>query len=287
MGEAEQKVLKARLAKLGVVHELGTSDGMALGDDEGGDACEFDEGSAPRAWEAQPAQPLQTVSVSHQEVLKKIEEWKGSIGDELSNVFDVHEAMRPGHWTAMRVTSDFTSDVHVDRNLKGTQNLFVPVSSFQKGALLAALTIYVDDLLLSGTPEVSEAVWKAIQSKWKISTPEYADEGLGITFCGFEIKQDSTGIRVGQAKYVQSLLDKYPEIVGTSSCPYAKESEVQCQPQESIEKLRRAQALVGELLWLATRTRTYVEPNIKKFGMEPPEKDMDQEINYQLIGILI
>ena len=94
IGEAEQKVLEARLAKLGVAHELGTGDGVALGDDEDGDAREFDEGSAPRAWEAQPAQPLQTVSVSHQEVLKKIEEWKGSIGDELSNVFDVHEAMR-------------------------------------------------------------------------------------------------------------------------------------------------------------------------------------------------
>ena len=94
IGEAEQKVLEARLAKLGVAHELGTGDGVALGDDEDGDAREFDEGSSPRAWEAQPAQPLQTVSVSHQEVLKKIEEWKGSIGDELSNVFDVHEAMR-------------------------------------------------------------------------------------------------------------------------------------------------------------------------------------------------
>ena len=47
-----------------------------------------------------------------------------------------------------------------------------------------------------------------------------------MTFCGFEIKQDSSGIRVGQAAYVQSFLDKYPEISGTTSCPYAKKAEV-------------------------------------------------------------
>ena len=37
--------------------------------------------------------------------------------------------------------------------------------------LLAALTIYVDDLLLSGTAEASEAIWTAIKGKWKISEP--------------------------------------------------------------------------------------------------------------------
>ena len=53
-----------------------------------------DDGVRPNAWEAEPAQPLQTVSVSHQEALQKIAEWKGTIGDEISNVLDVHSAMR-------------------------------------------------------------------------------------------------------------------------------------------------------------------------------------------------
>ena len=100
--------------------------------------------------------------------------------------------------------------------------------------LIAALTIYVDDLLLSGTPEASEAVWSAVKGKWKISEPEYADEGQGITFCGFEIKQDEKGIHVGQSKYIQSLLEKYPEITGTVNAPYAKETEIVCKPQDSL-----------------------------------------------------
>ena len=83
--------------------------------------------------------------------------------------------------------------------------------------LLAVLSIYVDDLLLSGTPEASEAVWAAVKEKWRISEPEYADLGRAITFCGFEIRQEEDGVHVGQAKYVQSLLDKYPEIQGMTT----------------------------------------------------------------------
>ncbi|CAE7396116.1 RE1 [Symbiodinium sp. KB8] len=143
--------------------------------------------------------------------------------------------------------------------------------------LIAALTIYVDDLLLSGTPEASQAVWEAIKAKWKISEPEYADQGV-VTFCGFEIRQQPDGIHVGQAKYVQSLLDKYSEVTGTSSCPYARESEViDAKPQESIEKLRRAQAVAGELLWLATRTRPDLAFGVSRIG-QLITKDVDQAL---------
>ncbi|CAE7201986.1 putative transposon protein [Symbiodinium microadriaticum] len=143
--------------------------------------------------------------------------------------------------------------------------------------LIAALTIYVDDLLLSGTPEASQAVWEAIKAKWKISEPEYADQGV-VTFCGFEIRQQPDGIHVGQAKYVQSLLDKYSEVLGTASCPYARESEViDAKPQESIDKLRRAQALAGELLWLATRTRPDLAFGVSRIG-QLITKDVDQAL---------
>ena len=120
--------------------------------------------------------------------------------------------------------------------------------------------------MLSGTPEASEAVWSAIKGKWKISEPEYADEGQGITFCGFEIKQDEKGIHVGQSKYIHSLLEKYPEITGTVNAPYAKETGIVCKPQDSIEKPRRAQGLVGELLWVATRTRPDLVYRVSRIG---------------------
>ncbi|CAE7536283.1 RE1, partial [Symbiodinium microadriaticum] len=144
--------------------------------------------------------------------------------------------------------------------------------------LLAVLSIYVDDLLLSGTTEASEAIWTAIKAKWRISEPEYADLGKSVTFCGFEIQQKSDGLHVGQSKYIQSLLDKYPEIQGTTTCPYAKENEIiETKPNASLEKLRRAQALVGEMLWLATRTRVDLSFGVSRIG-QLITKDVDQAI---------
>ncbi|OLQ05239.1 Copia protein [Symbiodinium microadriaticum] len=152
--------------------------------------------------------------------------------------------------------------------------LYCPFTS----ELLAALTIYVDDLLLSGTAEASEAIWTAIKGKWKISEPDYADEGHAITFCGFEIEQKTDGIHVGQSKYIQSLLEKYPEIQGTVGCPYAKENDNNdCKPQDSIEKLRKAQAIVGEMLWVATRTRLDLVFGVSRIG-QLITRDVDQAI---------
>ena len=424
VGDAEATVLGARLARLGISYDSDTVEEVPLcKEDWPGDVKEGEE-VAPGAWGAEPAQPLQTISVSHQEVLKKIEDWKASIVDELSNVFDVHEAMRrrgeddlqawrdageqveilpakalfhkkggsgrhkcrvvacgnfsesakkksrdqklqcyaggadslslrchlraaghracshgwrtsgadirtafllaplrrqnkrivlrppsvlvqagfaapgeyweitgalyglaesPADWATYRDETLPTIDIWHDNqkiNLQRSrydQNLWLlycPTTS----KLIAALTIYVDDLLLSGTPEASEAVWAAIKAKWKISEPEYADQGRAVTFCGFEIRQESDGIHVGQAKYIQSLLDKYPEVQGTTSCPYARESEViESKPQDSIEKLRRAQALVGETLWLATRTRPDLAFGVSRLG-QLITRDVDQAL---------
>ncbi|OLP87837.1 putative transposon protein [Symbiodinium microadriaticum] len=383
----------------------------------------FEHDIKPEAWEATPAQPLQTVSVSHQEVLQKIEEWKGAIGDELSNVFDVHSAMKrrdeeyvrvlkesgveveilpakalfhrkggsgrhkcrvvacgnfsesarekgrdkkvqcyaggadslslrchlraagyravrkgwrtsgsdvrtafllaplrqpgkvtilrppsvitqagfsapgelwevtgalyglqssPAAWATFRDETLPTFEVNINEQIthleqsKHDPNLWL-LRSPTTAELLAILTIYVDDLLLSGTPEASTAIWKAIKEKWKISEPEFADEGQGITFCGFEIRQDDNGLHVGQSKYVQSLLDKYSAVTGVTSTPYAKESEPVCKPQDSLEKLRRAQGLVGELLWLATRTRADLVYGVSRIG-QLITRDVDQAI---------
>ena len=52
---------------------------------------------------------------------------------------------------------------------------------------------------------------------------------------------------------------------------------MQCKPQESIEKLRCAQALVGELLWLATRTRQDPVHGVSRIG-QLITRDVDQAI---------
>ena len=437
VSDDERLVLEARLRSLGVssdsaVHLHGDKDWFGLYDEEdptqGSGGVGYEKTSDlhvyPGAWEAVPAQPLQTITVSHQEVLRNIDDWKGAISDELGNVFDVHQAMRRRSEAEMQAFKDAGEVVEIlpakalfnrkggsgrhkcrvvacgnyaegaktksrDRKLQcyaggadslslrchlraaghravtnqwrtsgadirtafllaplrqQSKRIFLRPPSVLKQAgfaaegefweitgalyglqdspadwamyrdetlptieivyrerttyltrskyepnmwllycpftseLLAALTIYVDDLLLSGTAEASEAIWTAIKGKWKISEPDYADEGHAITFCGFEIEQKTDGIHVGQSKYIQSLLEKYPEIQGTVGCPYAKENDNNdCKPQDSIEKLRKAQAIVGEMLWVATRTRPDLVFGVSRIG-QLITRDVDQAI---------
>ena len=115
--------------------------------------------------------------------------------------------------------------------------------------LRALLTVYVDDLLW-------ESLWEAIQATWRISTPVYATEKEGLKFCGFELRQDSEGLWISQKSYTQALLEKYPEVTGRVTTPYGKEAEtLEPRPSTDLSRIRYAQALVGEILWLATRSR--------------------------------
>ena len=62
------------------------------------------------------------------------------------------------------------------------------------------------------------------------------------------------------------------------SCPYAKESDNNDgKPQDSIEKLRKAQAIVGEMLWVATRTRPDLVFGVSRIG-QLITRDVDQAI---------
>ena len=103
--DSEARVLRARLRKLGM------NPGVVEGEDEwfplSGSPLEEPEGEShqdnlnenfrppgPKASEALPAAPLQTISVSHREVLEKVEEWRPSIGAELESVFERHRALQ-------------------------------------------------------------------------------------------------------------------------------------------------------------------------------------------------
>ena len=430
----ERCVLEARLRSLGVSsesEEAQTWTGLYADHDpdvpgSGGVGRKDEKALDPetQAWQAEPAQVLQTVAVSHAEVLKHVEEWRGPACEELGSIFDIHRTLRkissedvtafkeasdvieylpakalfqikagagrkkvrvvacgnfaedagskskekrfqnyaggadtlslrchmkfagaratthgwvtsggdirtafllaplvqPGHRKILRPPHTLVKAGIVDPNelwlvtgaiyglqespaawathrhsviptieirLKG-QSMYLQRSQAdanmwmlrcpQTQELLALLSVYVDDLLLSADTEVSAAVWEAIQSTWKISTPVYATAKDGLKFCGFELHQDDTGLRVSQQSYIRSLLDKYPNIQGEVSVPYAKECENQeLKPTASIERIRYAQALVGEILWVATRSRPDLSFAVSRIG-QLITKDTEQAI---------
>ena len=124
------------------------------------------------------------------------------------------------------------------------------------GELAGVLGVYVDDLLCTGPKPLIQSVFAAVQKAWRISAPQYADEGDGIVFCGLEVRHVDGALRLSQTAYIQSLLERYPHVTGVSSTPYAKEPVFVDQTEPPLlERVRLAQKLVGEVLWVSTRSR--------------------------------
>eukprot|EP00434_Breviolum_minutum_P025704 symbB.v1.2.022715.t1/scaffold2026.1/size92022/4 len=120
---------------------------------------------------------------------------------------------------------------------------------------LGFLLTYVDDMLILGGDQLVKSTAEAIGRRWQCSAPEYLQEDAPMRFCGFELTKVKQGIRLDQFGYTQELLKKY-NVEGVEACPLAKlPDEETTEEPFTAEDLRKAQSIVGEVLWLSTRTR--------------------------------
>ena len=122
------------------------------------------------------------------------------------------------------------------------------------------ILVYVDDMLVTGETEVIAAYLDHVKGVWQCSPPEWiSKDGPAVKFCGFELKEGSNGsIQVSQGAYAKELVKRYgctktrpvpmsPTMA--SNIPEEKDSEL------DPKLVRQAQAITGEILWLALRTR--------------------------------
>lgn len=74
------------------------------------------------------------------------------------------------------------------------------------------MSVYVDDILLSGEEEAVGAALKALSSTWATSSAEWASTTNPVHFCGFEVTMDEGGggLHLSQKKYEQELLARWP-----------------------------------------------------------------------------
>ena len=135
---------------------------------------------------------------------------------------------------------------------------------------LALMVIYVDDVMMLGPKEYVEAMyqWLTVGSEedkgWKCSPLEWLGEEP-VRYLGMDVRRKETrtkvSYRISQGSYVTELLKSYPqEASRPSNVPATKETmplneEITALPQPGEEKVREAQKMAGELLWLVTRTR--------------------------------
>ena len=70
-----------------------------------------------------------------------------------------------------------------------------------------------------------------------------------VTFCGYEIYKEEKGYGLRQEKYIEELLSR------RAGQPLPKIVEGEDEEHHELGVVREVQAIVGELQWLATRTR--------------------------------
>ena len=118
------------------------------------------------------------------------------------------------------------------------------------------LATYVDDMLMVGPEPLLHGLMDVIGQKWECSSKEFAEEGKDLRFCGMEIRKTQKGFDLHQSSYILDLLNRR-EIVKKSDFPMGKVEDLDEDENKKIDaqKLREAQQLSGELIWIATRTR--------------------------------
>ena len=120
----------------------------------------------------------------------------------------------------------------------------------------------MDDFIFASSRAILEAALQAVRAEWKASEPEWCGpgfEGSVLKYLGIQVSFDRDGYVLSQEDLIWDILAKRGFEIsreGIGSCgPMSK--EVLPEEAESVDgvTLRAAQAAVGELLWLAIKTR--------------------------------
>ena len=134
------------------------------------------------------------------------------------------------------------------------------------------LAVYVDDILIAASESAITEFLPRLTGEWKCSAPEWVKKGTATKFCGLDIEKDAhgDGYRIHQESYVRSVLAKH-EVNGVSMLPRVEVPEEEGEP--SLEMVRRAQAVTGEVLWVASHTRpelSYASAIMSQFAVKRP-----------------
>ena len=132
--------------------------------------------------------------------------------------------------------------------------------------IVTYLALYVDDVLVVGSPGIAEEVASTLESKWTTTPVSWATDTEAVVFDGFEITCHEGVYHVGQKSYTREMLSQHEDIPGLSQTPCSKEIQVPEFPGTRQDHIRCAQALTGQLLWLSGRTRPDLSFSVSQVG---------------------
>ena len=176
------------------------------------------------------------------------------------------------------------------RQTTSEPNLWVVEDLDQK--MVGLILVYVDDLLISGCGTVPERVLQAVRKIWDTSEPERIQDGMMSKFLGMELKKENMVLKATQMSFIQERLTtnlgrNWEEHKG---CPIPCGRDIMDFEEETDvtpEEVKEAQRIVGELLWLVTRSRMdlmYVTARLAQWVLRAPR--MVAKLSKQVWGYL-
>ncbi len=142
-----------------------------------------------------------------------------------------------------------TEEPHLWRILQVSKNM-----ADDQPCVKGYVAVYVDDLLVGGDQVVLDSFFEKLKSMWRCSQEEMVEPGKWTRFCGYELREDGRGgMLLSQESYLRDLV-KRREVEDGEAIPIGKIQEGEDEEQ-SYESLRECQALIGEVQWVAGRTR--------------------------------
>ena len=151
-------------------------------------------------------------------------------------------------------------------------------------------------LLILGEPSSISATIKAIQAKWETSIPEEVDSSSGVRFLGAELYREGAKWWMTQRDYIQDFLVR--NLGGDSSSWPTRKNPVLAEPETREDppgrdpaNAREAQRIIGELVWVSTRTRPDLSFAINKLASmitKDPQQviDLAKNIWFYLAGTI-
>ena len=182
-------------------------------------------------------------------------------------------------------TLDGRKEMLVLKQMESEQNLWKVVikkDAFQddleeelvsNGRVVGLVMTNVDDILVTGRRDVMKAVTQRLQETWSTSTPEEIGEspvrflGVEITCCQTE-GEETMQWNLNQQAYTKDLLGRYEDGEKVRKIPITRD-QAAMNPDvtpPSAEGIKACQKVIGELLWLITRTRPDLMFGVSRMG---------------------
>ena len=101
----------------------------------------------------------------------------------------------------------------------------------------------------------AERFLKKLSTMWKCAEPKWVTQHQWLKFCGIEMRWKGDELLVGQPDYTREIVSRYPDLQ-PRQVPLPKLDDVDLEDEILLqEDVKKCQTIIGELLWLSTRTR--------------------------------